>query len=151
MTRRKVSRKAAVDKFSVWLPIPEQFLTVMDDGWAITLQDGIHSDIGLLQVLIYTVRRLPVKDAGDAERSLEVLQILKAADEDEAVEYLELRRTDYDWVINQLREHCHKLWAAPDSAYLRHWLQDNLLSNKPSTDPAKPSGPPREGSDPTVR
>ena len=128
-------------KQSVYLSIPDEFLNVMDEPWMITLQDG-PQEANCLEVLIYTVRRLPVKDAGEAERALEMLQILKAANEQEDAEYVELRQADFDWMKAQFKEHAHKLWAAPDSAYLRKWLDNNVQTKEPQAifEEASPDG-----------
>ena len=136
---RKPSKRAAIAKQSVYLPIPEEFLNVMDEIWTVTLQDG-PEEANFLEVLIYTVRRLPVKDAGEAERALELLQVLKAANEQEAAEYVELRQSDFDWMTRQFKEHAHKLWAAPDSALLRKWLDDNVRTREPEGEKGSPDG-----------
>jgi len=127
-TRNK--NKKPVARQVVYLPIPDEFFNCMDEYWAITEKDGVHDECSLLDVLMYTIRRLPVKDAGEAERSLELLQVLKAADKQEA-DYVEFHHSDFDWIKSQFREHAHKLWAAPDSAYLRKWLEDNAQTKEP--------------------
>ena len=128
------SNKAVITTQFVYIPIPDEFLNVMDESWMITLQGG-PQEANLLEVLLYTVRRLPVKDAGDAERALEILQILKSANSQEDIEYVELRQTDFDWMKAQFKDHAHKLWAAPDSAYLRKWLEANVTTEEPKESP----------------
>lgn len=136
---KKSSRKVTIAKQAVYLPVPDEFLNCLDEPWMVTLADG-PQEANCLEVLIYTVRRLPVKDAGEAERALELLQIFKAANEQETVEYVELRQSDFDWMKIQFKEHAHKLWAAPDSAYLRKWLDDNIQTRIPDIDKKSPDG-----------
>lgn len=132
--KKKQSKKATIARRSVFLPIPDEFLNVMDELWMIASPDG-PEEANCLEVLIHTIRRLPVKDAGEAERALEILQIFKTANEQENAEYVEFYQADFDWMKSQFKEHAHKLWAAPDSAYLRKWLDDNVQIKEPAESP----------------
>jgi len=124
-------KKATVARQSVYLSIPDEFLNCMDEPWMVTLQGG-PQEANCLEVLMYTVRRLPVKDAGEAEHALEVLQILKAANSQDSVDYVELQQRDFDWLVAQFKDHAHKLWAATDSAFLRKWLSDSAQTKEPN-------------------
>ena len=67
-------------------------------------------------------------------RTLELLQIFKAALDTDS-DYVEVRKADFDWMQTHLKEHAHKFWAAPDSAFLRKWLEDNTTDRQPDDSP----------------
>ena len=127
-------KKAKVAKSFVYIPLPEEFLTAMGEPW-MTAQSANSppEELGTLDVLIISLRRLPVKDAGDAERTLELLQIFKAALDSDS-DYVEVRKADFDWMQTHFKEHAHKFWAAPDSAYLRKWLEEHTTDKHPKDD-----------------
>jgi len=77
----------------------------------------------LREVLLYTVRRCPVKTGEDAERALELFQALKEA---ENANCIQLRKADFDWMLTHFHQMAHTVWLAPDSAYLRKWLRENV-------------------------
>ncbi len=128
--RKKLSRPKTARKL-VWLPVPDEFLDVMGELWNVRRNDGtIDEDVGFLRVVMTTIRRCPVATAGDSERAYDILQVFRSAEGDEA-EYVELSQDDFDWMQRHFKEHSHKIWAAPDSAYLRKWLEDRVLEENP--------------------
>ena len=130
----KQTNKAKVSKSAIYIPLPDEFLNMLDEPWLMVKQGEKPEELSLLDILITTTRRLPVKDGGDAERTLELIQTFKAALKDEP-DYIELRKADYDWMLTQFKDHAHKIWAAPDSAYLRRWLVDHVTEDTPTESP----------------
>ena len=117
------------EQATAYIPIPAVFLDAVDMPWRLDLGNGRVSDpIGLREVLKVTARKIPVKDAGEAERSLDVLNALK----DETSEhYIALPWNDWGWMKARFREMAHAIWEGADSAYLRRYLDEVVTKTPP--------------------
>ena len=114
------------DASRVYIVVPEEFTDCMGDSWNSQTSEGIVQ-LDFLDVLLFTIRRCPVPNAEDSERSYELIKTIRAAENG----YVELRRSDYDWMITQFKAHAHKLWTAPDAAHLRKVIEASLSAKKP--------------------
>ena len=112
----------------VYIKIPEQFTDCMGEGWtAKYAETGQVVTLGLLDVMLMTVRRCPTPTAEDGERALEIIQTIKATTNGA----IELRRADYDWMMAQMKAHAHKLWPGADAAHLRKTIEASVSSTPP--------------------
>ena len=127
----KKTNRAIVSTSAMYIPLPNEFLNMLDEPWILVKQDELPVELSLLDILIITVRRMPAKDHGESERALELIQTFKAALSNDDAEYVEVRKADYEWMQGQFKAHAHKFWAAPDSAFLRKWLDDNTTDQMP--------------------
>jgi len=103
----------------IYIPIPEEWRDSMGDAWGIA-RGGVIEELDFIATLQWSIRKLPVKTAEDAERALDILQVTRAAGDT-----LELRKDDYDWLITRFRESLHLIWSGPESALLRRYLETN--------------------------
>ena len=117
------------DASRVYIVTPEEFTDCMGDPWNSQTSEGIVQ-LDFLDVLLFTVRRCPVQNAEDSERALELIQTIRAAENG----WIELRRSDYDWMMTQFKAHAHKLWTAPDAAHLRKVVEANLSTTRPKSE-----------------
>ena len=101
----------------VVVPVPEEFRDIVGEPWGARGS----TDLGFLDVLIYTVRHCPVKTVEESERGLDLVYALQAA-----VEQIDLSKQDYDWLMGLLKEHAHNIWLPPDAAYLRRFIEQSV-------------------------
>ena len=106
----------------VYLPVDEDFTDVVGEPWKTSRLDDA---LNLREVLTHTVRRCPVNNGGDAERTYELLQAIRR---EESNGFIELRKDDYDWMVAHIKETGHQVWLAPDAAHLVHYLQDHVTN-----------------------
>jgi hypothetical protein len=120
------------------ITIPEKFTDCMGEPWDIakgidevTGKQIMDKDIGLVGVLKLTIRKMPVKSGEDAERSLDLLRMFKTAKPGDTIE---ISQHDYSWLMSQLKEYAHSIWTAPDAAWVREWLTENIgkIENVPT-------------------
>ena len=113
----------------VYLPVPDEFLDVMDQPWSVT-QGGIEAGY-LPAILMHTVRSIPVKTGNDSIRTLDCFQAIKNTPDG----VIEMPRDDWDWMLSHFKDGGHMVWKAPDAAYLVRYLEKNVLQSPP-----EPSG-----------
>lgn len=109
----------------IYLSIPKEFLDIMDNPWS-TIQGNVLTPMTLPEVLMFTVRRAPVKSGDDAIRTLACFQAIK----DTPNGVIEMAKDDWDWMLAHFREVAHTVWLPPDSAYLVRWLEENVKASK---------------------
>lgn len=118
------------EKEIVFIKVPDKFEDCIGGTWDIMQPNNqVEKDIGLVRVLITTIRRCPVKSGEDAERSLDLIRIFKK-ESDEKTGWIEVERDDFSWMLRIFKETAHQVWAAPDSAYLCEWLEKNKRETK---------------------
>lgn len=100
------------------IPVPANFLDLDDNPWSAGPQ---KQDMDLAQVIAHTVRFSPVARFDDAERGLAVIMAIKAHNGSIA-----LAEDDYDWLITQMKGNAHKVWLAPDAAYLVQYIESHV-------------------------
>jgi hypothetical protein len=122
--QRQAADRAVQSKW--YIPIPPLFVDSVGDPWRVV--NIAHT---LLEVLIFTIRKCPVKTGDDADRTLSLLNLFRSIDTTEQP-YIPIDRGDFDWMIAHFKEYAHIVWQAPDSAFLRRWLIDNKKA-KPTT------------------
>lgn len=116
----------------VYITIPDELTDCMGEPW--TAQAGNELlTLDFMDVLLFTVRKCPVQNAEDSERALELIHSIKDTENG----YIELRRSDYDWMISQFKAHAHKIWTAPDAAHLRKLIDTGLSASPPHVVPAE--------------
>jgi hypothetical protein len=111
----------------VYLPVPEEFLDIMGEPWS-SMRAGVITDMDLPEVLMFTVRHAPVKNGGDALRTLDCFLSIKEAPDG----VIEMVRDDWDWMLSHFKEMAHNVWKAPDAAYLVRWLENNVQQTPPT-------------------
>ena len=112
--------KAMVDTNTVTLPVADEFLNVVGDSWRLS-NNGDPLD--LQQVLAHTIRQCPVKTGDDADRTREILQVIRASDG----RTIKMRKADFDWMVAHFHEFGHRVWLAPDAAELVHLLKEMVI------------------------
>lgn len=125
---RKREEKAK-ERRRIYIPIPDEFLDVEGDTWKTALPGSGVKELDFVGVLAHTIRRLPVKTGHDAERNLDILSSIKAVGDND--KYLVLEEDDYNWMVEQMKEHGHLVWLAPDSAYLVRRVKNTSQTGKP--------------------
>ena len=124
---KEKAKEEKIPRVYIPIPDPEEFLDVMGNPW--TTQAN-QEPMDMAEVLLHTVRYAPVKTAEDAERALDIVTTLKNADG-----YIEMSQVDYEWMMRHLKETAHILWKAPDSAYLRRFIEKTKSHKKPGDSP----------------
>jgi len=124
--REKVAKKKAQTAAKVWIEIPEEFLDVVDEPWQFNNR-GTVEELDFVEVLQHTIRFTPVKNGGDAERTLDILTTLR----EDHNGHIEMRQSDYDWMLAHFKELAFNLWKAPDSAYLVRYLEAVTRKTEP--------------------
>lgn len=117
---------------SVWVHVtaPEPFVDCMGGTWTIS-RDGQPEELTFADVLLWSVRRMPVERHEDSERALGLIRMLRESDG-----AFEVRKSDYDWLVRQLKAHAHKLWVAPDAALLVEYVEDGMSTvEQPAAEP----------------
>lgn len=128
------SAARAEDATRVYITVPEEFRDCMGDPWTSQTVQGIV-ELGFTDALLLTIRRCPVQNAEDSERSLELIETIRGTEDG----VIELRRADYDWMMMQLKANAHKTWNAPDAAYLRRTVEAAVSAKKPETEKGEPN------------
>lgn len=126
------ARKKATSGKKVYLSIPEEFLDVMGEPWAIPSGRGESLELDFLEVLIQTIRQGRVQTIEEAERSLDLLSIVKEVNDDiSEPSYIEFTRGDFDYMISHLRKTAHMIWLPPDAAFLIRYINEISTEEKP--------------------
>ena len=131
--RAAKARERAAKKPKVWLPLPEgDFLNADDDSWKIREEEPMD----LPEILLYTLRQCPVKNGEDADRVHDLRILIKEAVETGAEE-LEILKEDFEWMLSHFKDMSHAVWLAPDSSFLRRYLDASVLKSKPRPEESK--------------
>jgi hypothetical protein len=118
--REKKVRDKVKSVGKVRIPIPEEFLDVMDEPWQTRESDGTIRDLDFQGVLVRTIRRAPVKTGEDAEKTLDILSAIKGADNG----YIEFTQNEFDWFLSHVKNTAFAIWLAPDAAFLAKYLKE---------------------------
>ena len=127
--REKAAEKKKADREMAYFPFPEEFIDVEGDDWRARVPGGLSEPLDMREVLRVSARGMPVKDAGDADRSLDVLE---AIGDETGGWYIAMTWSEWEWFQSQLREYAHTIWAAPDSAFLRRQLGKMVTKEQPA-------------------
>lgn len=107
--------KQGKDTARMYIPVDGDFLDMMGELWTTSDRPTRGMDLG--EVIVHTVRRMSAATYGDGERAYDVIQSIL----NHTNGYIDLRKDDYDWMIAQMKDKAHRLWASPDAVYLvRH-------------------------------
>ena len=130
-TRKKRQPQVATS-VKCYLPLPEEFLGIDGETWTWVTPTEVK-EMDFLEVLIHTCRFMrPARDnpaQGDVERLRDLVYDFQDAMELEDAEVLEMRRSDFDWMVSQFKEHGKNAWNPVDMAHLYGWLEKNVQDN----------------------
>ena len=90
--------------------------------------DGRPEELDLLEVVVQTLRRIPTKTIGEAERGLDLIEYIRSNEENDCIQ---ITKSDFDWMLARFKEDGFKVWLAPDGAYLIRYLERNAANKKP--------------------
>lgn len=134
-TTRKQPQVATSAK--CYIPLPEEFLGIDGEPWQWSTA-GEVKEMDFLEVLVHTCRFMrPSRDnpsPGDIERLRDLVYDFQNAMEMDQAEVLEMRQSDFDWMVSQFKEHGKNAWNPVDIAHLYGWLEKNV--QKASADEA---------------
>ena len=124
--RETRAKRKASSRTKVYIPIPDEFLDIDGEPWSLR---GVGDDLDLAEIIAHTVRRCPVKTGEDAERTLDIFMAIRDREEDAI--YIEMSKSDFEWMISHFKEVAHQFWLAPDTRYLIRYLEDAKMTKPP--------------------
>ena len=111
----------------------DEFLDVAGEPWT---RSGQDDGLNLAEVMIFTIRKSPVKTFEDAERGLEIVEAIQEMGEGDR--WFSMRKDDYDWMLAKFRETAFVIWNPPDGALLVRQLKKATSNREP--EPASVDG-----------
>ena len=102
------------------LVYPEVMLDSMGNAFKIVQEDGQSMPFALRELLLLLVRQAPVQTAGDAERSLDLLEAIKASHD-----RLELRLSEFALLEALIQSFAHKRFNPTDGAAIVRYVREH--------------------------
>lgn len=111
------------DPNTTYIPVPDPFLDVLGDRWRLSRAEG-PQEVGLVDILLHTVRRLPVHSMEDSERGLSLITAIRRGPDSDG--RLGLPTSDLKWMLHLLENNIDKtIWSPIDLLFLIRWLEQN--------------------------
>lgn len=125
-----------------YIPLPEEFLGIDGEPWTWASPTEVK-EMGFLEVLIHTCRFMRLArdnpPQGDVERLRDLVYDFQYAMELEHAEVLEMRQSDFDWLVSQFKDHGKNAWNPVDMAHLYGWLEKHVQKDPLDDDEAAES------------
>jgi hypothetical protein len=130
--RRKA--KALSGTTYVYIVEPDELLDSAGNPWSVqTGPGGASEEMGLLDVILHTVRKMPYDNFEDAEKGRDIVSMLnEVGQEDKPV--LKFTKGQYDWLLSKWKANGHKIWNGPDAVELYYKIEQLASTKKPPED-----------------